>query len=158
MVRNARIRPAPRTVGEHLREARVGRGLLQREVAEALSVSPWTVMHWESGETTPQPQDGAAIVKFLGYVPLPTTTLTERLYAVRFVNGWTQEQAAEAAGLNEDSWSAYEAGRTPMPRKLLQLLAVIERTMRFASVEPLNQNLSTRHELTSCVEAINLRS
>ena len=74
-------------MGEHLHAVRQDRKLLQRDVAALLSVSVETIHNWECGRTSPLPQDGLAIVRFLGYLPLPTATLPERLYALRFANG-----------------------------------------------------------------------
>ena len=106
------IHKAPAHVGEHLKQARLKRGLLQREIAEMLGVTAWTVLHWEAGKTTPLPKDGPAIVRFLGYLPLPTATLAEQLYAVRFAGGLTQGQAAASHGVGEDGWRDAEMGRT----------------------------------------------
>lgn len=105
----------------------MNRGLLQREVAALLSVSPWTVLNWETAATTPQTNDGPAIVRFLGFLPLLTKTLAEKLYAVRFVNGWTQAQAGQAAGVSEDGWSVWEAGAAPTKRVLDRLRPMLAR-------------------------------
>lgn len=104
-----------RTVGDHLQRARLMRGLLQKEVAEALGVSPYTVLHWEASETQPGPRDGPKIVAWLGYLPMPTETLPEQLYAIRFVNGWTQRQLAQALGVGEDAAREVEGGRRLSP-------------------------------------------
>ena len=111
VVRTVRTEPVPQTVGEHLRAVRRRRVLLQRELAIQLGVTESTVVHWERGTTVPQPKDGPAIVTFLGHLPLPTETLAERLYAVRFANGWTQAEAARQAGIGEDAWRDAEGGR-----------------------------------------------
>ena len=99
--------------------------MLQREVAEKLGLTTSTIVNWEQGKTTPLPKDGPKVVAFLGYLPLPTVTLAEQLFAVRFVNGWTQGEAGAACGISEDSWSAYEGGKTPAAGKVrrVQLLA-----------------------------------
>ncbi len=111
VVRTVRTKPVPQTIGEHVRAVRLKRGLLQRELAIRLAVTESTVVHWERGATVPQPKDGPVIVSFLGYLPLPTVTLAERLYAVRFVQGWTQAEAARQAGFGEDAWRDAEGGR-----------------------------------------------
>ena len=101
----------PTTIGEHLRTVRQKRGLLQREVAIELGVTDSTVVHWELGTTAPLPKDGPGIVAFLGYLPLPMATPGEKLYAVRFANGWTQSEAGRQAGVGEDAWRDAEGGR-----------------------------------------------
>lgn len=40
-------------VGESIRELRDERGWKQRELAERLGVSPFTVSRWERGDSTP---------------------------------------------------------------------------------------------------------
>lgn len=111
-----------RTVGDHLRRARLLRGLLQKEVAEALRVSPFTVMNWEANETEPGPRDGPKIVAWLGYLPLPAESLPERLYAARFVNGWTQRQLAEALGVGEDAAREAEGGKRLISRIIMEAI------------------------------------
>jgi site-specific DNA recombinase len=125
VVRTVRSRPAPRSVGEHLREMRLRRGLLQREVARLIGVTEDTIHNWETGQTTPLPKDGPAIVRFLGFQPFPIETLAEQLYAVRFVNGWTQEEAAIEAGVSEDGWQAWEGGCMPSPGKMRRLAGLV---------------------------------
>lgn len=108
VVLRARLRPVPKSIGEHLKEERLRRGLLQRQVAELVGVTEDTVLNWERGHNQPRPKDGPGIVRFLGFLPLPTLTVAERLYAIRFANGWTQAQAAHVAGVSEDLWQAGE--------------------------------------------------
>lgn len=116
----------PSTVGEHIRSVRRERGLRQVDVAVLLGVTPVTVLHWERNATAPTPKDGPSIVAFLAYLPLPITTLAEQLYAVRFVNGWTQAEAATASGVSEDGWRAWEGGATPTRGKRALLENVVE--------------------------------
>lgn len=120
------------TIGEHLKEARITRGLLQRQVAEVLGLTTSTVVNWENGKTDPLPKDGPRIVRFLGYLPLPIDTLAEQLLAVRFLNGWTQVQAAMTCGVSEDSWATYEGGGTPGSQTLELVRSWVRRTLRLA--------------------------
>ena len=92
-----------------------------KEVAILIGVVSETVANWETGATVPQPKDGPGIVSFLGLLPLPTETLAQRLYAVRFMSGWTQEQAADACGVSEDGWQVWERGETPSKQTLAVL-------------------------------------
>lgn len=116
--RKVKLFGEPTTIGEHIRLERTKRRLLQREAGELLGVGPETVLHWEHGQTEPLAKDGPAIVKFLGYLPLPTTTLAEKMRAVRFLNGWTMAEAAREAGVSPDGWTVWEGGGTPMPGKM----------------------------------------
>ena len=131
-MRTVRTEPTPQTIGQHLRAVRQKRGLLQRELARELGVTDSTVVHWERGTTAPLPKDGPGIVAFLGYLPLPMATLGEKLYAVRFANGWTQAEAGAACGVSEDGWRAWEGGATPMPAKLSLLSDLIVRSKLFS--------------------------
>lgn len=88
------------------------RGLLQRQLAQRVDVDEVIIVHRERGHTQPGTKSGLAIVQLLGYLPLPTATLAERLYAVRFINGWPLERAAHTIGASEGSWRAWEARQT----------------------------------------------
>jgi transcriptional regulator with XRE-family HTH domain len=56
-------------VGDHLRKARLLRGLIRREAGAALGVSGETIENWETGKTAPQAYLRERIVCFLGYDP-----------------------------------------------------------------------------------------
>lgn len=58
-----------RTVGDHLKRARLLQGLVRREVATALGVSGATIKSWEAGITTPRAALRERIARFLGYDP-----------------------------------------------------------------------------------------
>jgi DNA-binding XRE family transcriptional regulator len=59
----------PRTVGDHLKKARLIRGLIREEASAALGVSEETIKNWETGKTVPQKYLRERIVCFLGYDP-----------------------------------------------------------------------------------------
>jgi len=61
----------PQTLGEHVRKRRLELGLTQSQAAEQLGASPWTVLNWEKGHTEPPIESMPAIIRFLGYDPLP---------------------------------------------------------------------------------------
>lgn len=113
-------------MGDHLRRARLLRGLLQKEVAEALGVSPFTVMNWEANETEPGPRDGPKIFAWLGYLPLPTEARPLQLYAIRFARGWTQRQLADALGVGEDAARDAEGGRVPSTALIMRMDVRVE--------------------------------
>lgn len=62
---------SPQTIGEHLWWRRTDLGLCQKDVARQIGVSQFTIINWESGETTPAVRFGPKVVDFLGYDPLP---------------------------------------------------------------------------------------
>ena len=59
----------PQTLGEHLRLARIDRGLKQTELAQLLGVVYQTVEKWEHNLVPMSPKSRARIVAFLGYDP-----------------------------------------------------------------------------------------
>ena len=58
-----------RTLGDHLKKARLLRGLVRREAAAVFGVSGETVENWETGKTVPRAYLRERIVCFLGYDP-----------------------------------------------------------------------------------------
>ncbi len=59
----------PQTLGEHLRLARIDRGLNQVKVAALLGVVYQTVVKWEHNLIPIGPKSRARLVVFLGYDP-----------------------------------------------------------------------------------------
>ena len=105
------------------------RGLLLREAALLLGVCEETVVNWERGETAPRHREGPAICEFLGFLPVKTDTFQEKLYALRFLHGWSMKDAAREAGVSEWGWTIWEAGGKPMPKKLALLQALLDRSL-----------------------------
>jgi len=58
-----------RTLGDHLRKARLLRGLFQDQVARELGVSGATLLNWERNHTRVQARFMSKVVAFLGYDP-----------------------------------------------------------------------------------------
>jgi transcriptional regulator with XRE-family HTH domain len=58
-------------LGDHLRAKRIDRGLFQKEVAARIGVDTATVTNWELGNTEPEERFIPALIRFLGYNPLP---------------------------------------------------------------------------------------
>jgi DNA-binding XRE family transcriptional regulator len=61
----------PETLGEHVRKRRLKLRLTQKQAAERLGVNLWTVLNWEKDHTEPPIESMPAIIRFLGYSPLP---------------------------------------------------------------------------------------
>lgn len=108
----------PKTVGEHILRQRLILRLSQAGAATRLGVDPWTVLNWEKGHTKPPTKAFPAIIRFLGYDPNPVAgTLAERLKAKRRQTGWTIRQAANALGVDANSWGGWErSGLIAWPR------------------------------------------
>jgi transcriptional regulator with XRE-family HTH domain len=100
-----------RTIGDHLRKARLNRGLLQKEVAETLGVEVNTVVGWEIGRAQPKVSYLPRITAFLGYEPFPAAvSLDERLRIERYRRGLTQHQLARLLGTTQAVVSLLETG------------------------------------------------
>ena len=56
------------TIGDHIRKRRMDLGLLQREVAEIITISESSVWNWEHG-VEPEQHNNPKIIKFSGYIP-----------------------------------------------------------------------------------------
>ena len=65
-----------KTLGDHIRKRRLDLRLFQEQVSEQIGVDEDTIFRWEGNKSKPQVQFIPAIIKFLGYNPLPIAVLT----------------------------------------------------------------------------------
>ena len=63
----------PKTVGEHLKRARLDSGLPQRQVAEAIGFHHASLLNWQRGRAEPKRRYLPGILRFLGYDPRPAS-------------------------------------------------------------------------------------
>jgi DNA-binding XRE family transcriptional regulator len=79
-----------------------------------------TITHWEGNASRPPVQYIPAIIRFLGYVPLKSsTTFPQRLIATRRARGLTQKQLASELGVDPSTIQDSESGlREPSRKKL----------------------------------------
>jgi site-specific DNA recombinase len=85
------------TVGDHIRRRRLTLKLLQRQVAKQLDVNEATVHNWETNIAQPRLHFMPAIIRFLGYNPLPPPTpggWGDRLVSCRTALGVSQKELA----------------------------------------------------------------
>ncbi len=107
-----------------MRKKRLEMGLMQKDVAAKLGVSPWTILNWEKGHTEPFIAFIPAIVRFLGYDPIPQPqTLSQHLLAKRRAMGWSIKKAAGALGVDPATWSNWERGQIILYRHHRALIA-----------------------------------
>ncbi|HZV43097.1 MAG TPA: helix-turn-helix transcriptional regulator [Saprospiraceae bacterium] len=101
------------TLGDHLRVARLDRGLMQSEVAKILKVTTNTVTGWELNWYSPQVRMVKRITQFLGYFPSmgKPESLGERLRQARQILGHSQEQAAKRMRCDESNIRQIELGK-----------------------------------------------
>jgi transcriptional regulator with XRE-family HTH domain len=107
-----RIPAQPQTVGDHIRRRRLALKMLQREVADQIGVDKASVFNWEANTSTPEIRYMPAIIRFLGYNPLPEATrLGERLIRERKSLGLSQEAAAKRLGVDPSTLARWEQGK-----------------------------------------------
>ena len=101
----------PRTVGDHIRRTRLDLKMLQREVAERIGAGETSVFKWEANTVNPGIESMPAIIRFLGYNPLPAAdTLGERLVRHRTSLGMTQGEAAKRIDVDAGTLARWERG------------------------------------------------
>ncbi len=119
---------SPRHIGEHIKRRRIELGLRQRDVAEQIGVSPWTVLNWESGETEPAVRFGPQVVKFLGYDPLPEPTdFGQEVWKLRWRRGLTQRDLAAQLHTDDSVVRDWERGEHLAGDKLRPRLEALMR-------------------------------
>jgi transcriptional regulator with XRE-family HTH domain len=118
-----RIPTQPQTVGDHIRLRRLGLKLLQRDVAEQLGVEITSIHNWEGNASIPEIRYMPAIIRFLGYNPLPeTNTLAEQLVRQRTSLGLSQKESAGRIGVDPSTLAKWERGeRAPAGEFLEQV-------------------------------------
>ncbi len=101
----------PITLGEHIKQARIERGLTQSNAVAFLSVSEETLHNWETGKTTPAVKYWPAIMEFLGYCPYQRArSLGDRLRLHRMHRGLTLGELAKILGVDPGSIVCWEIG------------------------------------------------
>lgn len=114
------------TLGGHIRARRIDLGLLQKHVAEQIGVCTETLTHWERNATRPVARYMPAIIRFLGYDPLPPAgSFPERLAGARRRLGMTQRKMAERLGIDPSTLGSWEAGQHQPTGKSLQIIETV---------------------------------
>jgi transcriptional regulator with XRE-family HTH domain len=113
-------------LGEHIRKARIERGLTQSNAVAFLSVSVETLHNWETGRTTPAVKYLPAIMEFLGYCPHQNArSFGDRLRLHRKHRGCTLDELAEMLGVDPGSVSSWETGERQPKGKYLEMIAKV---------------------------------
>jgi transcriptional regulator with XRE-family HTH domain len=100
------------TVGDHIRRRRLTLKLLQRQVAQQIGVNQATITNWETNGAQPTLKYMPAIIKFLGYNPLPPppSGIGERLVRCRTLLGLSQKVFAGQLGVDQGTLAKWERG------------------------------------------------
>jgi transcriptional regulator with XRE-family HTH domain len=127
----SRIPEKLESIGDHLLRRRLALKLLQRQVAKQLEVNVASIVNWENNLSKPKVSHMPAIIRFLGYNPLPPSTVwADRLVQARTALGLTQKEAAARIGVDQCTLARWERGeREPtgvFAAQALRLLATAE--------------------------------
>lgn len=117
----------PATLGEKIRNRRMEKGMLQKDVAHIIGVTEESIYNWENNRSEPAICYYPNIVKFLGYFPfeIDTNTLAGKIKMYRYIKGVSQETLAKELQLNESTIYYYENGKHKPLRKVLRKLIVL---------------------------------
>jgi site-specific DNA recombinase len=134
-----RIPSEPRTVGDHIRKRRLTLKLLQRDAAEQFGVDQTSIHNWEGNTSIPEVRYMPAIIRFLGYNPLPAADgYGARLVRQRTTLGLSQKQSAERLGVDPGTLARWERGeRTPAGE-------LLNRVVRFLGAEQVGRPASLK--------------
>jgi transcriptional regulator with XRE-family HTH domain len=101
----------PRTLADHLRKARLDRGIPQREAARAIGSSPLTFFHWEKGRVAPDVRFWPKTLAFLRYDPRSEpAAFGGQIRAAREAEGLSERELARRLGLDPDTVAVWERG------------------------------------------------
>jgi transcriptional regulator with XRE-family HTH domain len=100
-------------------------GLTQKQVAEAVGTTQFSIIHWEKDIRQPNRPDLLhRVIAFLGYDPLPHgESIPERLRLKRRELGWRQVDLAAHLGVQDCTVRSWEAGGTILMRAHRVLVA-----------------------------------
>lgn len=119
-VRVVRIPVEPKTIGDHIRKRRLELKLEQKDVARQIGVDKTCMFNWEANTSQPDLRFIPAVIRFLGYDPLPpATTMGERLVRRRTVLGMTQKEAARELRVDPGTLARWERGEREPAGELL---------------------------------------
>ena len=93
------------------------------QVAQIFGISESCMTNWELHRAEPDIRYIPAIIRFIGYCPyIPTSSLTQRLRAVRWALGITHRRLAPIMGVDPDSIIVRETGRHQPVKKSMQAI------------------------------------
>jgi transcriptional regulator with XRE-family HTH domain len=123
--------PEPTTLGQHIRKRRTELQLTLKEVGKLLGTDDRSVSNWEKGRTVPAVYRLPAIIRFVGYSPVPQPrTIAERLAAKRLERGWSRKVASRHWGIDESTLRNWEHGKIILFRRHRRLIAEVLRIAR----------------------------
>jgi transcriptional regulator with XRE-family HTH domain len=120
------VAPEPTTLGEHIRQRRLKLKLTLNKAGKLLGTDEQSINNWEKGRKVPRVYWLPAIIRFLGYNPLPEPrTIPERLVAKRLERGWSRRVAARQIRVDITTLRDWEHGKIILFRKHRRLVAQV---------------------------------
>ena len=108
------------TIGDHVRKARLDRGLSQKSIAGIIGVNECSINNWENNNTEPEIRYLPAIIRFLGYNPRPEPEDTlERLAWYKWSMGMNYERLGKEVGIHQEQLQDWLSGKRNPFRKSL---------------------------------------
>jgi transcriptional regulator with XRE-family HTH domain len=118
----------PITIGDHIRNVRLERRLLQKATAQLIEVGVSSIEHWEAGIAEPQLRFLPPIIKFLKYVPdccMDIPQLKSKIFLKRVKLGITQKEMAKRIGIDQSTLKRIERNGKSMTRRTLILVRLM---------------------------------
>ncbi len=116
------------SIGNHIKSARLTRGILIKDVIAEIHIDRETLRGWELGLFEPHVSHYPKIVNFLGYIPYPNQdeTLAEKIKNYRYKYGLTQRGFAELLQTNcSVVWQWESNCRPPIDKTRERILDLI---------------------------------
>jgi len=116
------------SIGDHIRKRRIGKGLLQSQVAKFIGVTEDCITYWENNKSTPTTKFYPKIIDFLGYNPAPLPiTIGQKLKYFRNLQGLTTKQLAAILNIDATTIQSWEAEtHRPSEKNLKTILEFIK--------------------------------
>ena len=127
-------RPFPKelkTIGDHIKYARLQRGMLIKDVIVQLKINRETLRGWELNLYEPFVRHYPNIIRFLGYWPfmVDVTTLGGRIKKYRYQYGLSQDQFGVLVDTDRCQVSLWENNKQrPVPKTLKAIEKILTKT------------------------------
>ncbi len=112
----------PKTLGDHLRKKRLDLKLLQKEVAQRLSVGESSIYNWGNNLSIPSLRYIPKIIEFLGYTPYDPSVRTtgEKIVTYRQLLSLSQKKLAHRLGIDPSTLGRWEKNKRQPPERILK--------------------------------------
>ena len=122
----------PKTLGEHLRKARIQRSLSQPQVAQILGTDAETILNWEKNRCTATPKWAKKIIEFLGCLPFEwkDKDLKTQVKYARIMAGQNQKQMGIEIKVDPSTIYKILLGKsTPLPETIEKIQSYIHQNL-----------------------------